>query len=364
MKKSNARRPVLAPQFSIGLDLGSATAVACLVDGAGNKLSTRDIELTVEHVRAEFGGEPVTVLMESSNVSGWVARLLEELGHEVVVCNPRRLKLISESTLKTDKLDAWVLARLARLHQLDPSIVQQSVVRTRDTQLKRSVMGVRDLLVRSRTSYIATVRNILRADACPRPKADAADFAHNVRKADLPGDVRAVILPLLVALDAINEQIVGLDKTILEISKTIPVIKEWTEINGVGPATALALALTIEDPSRFPHARDIGPFLGFTPSLRQSSESEVRGRCTKRGDARTRRYLVQAAMSLMRCKGDSELKQWALALAERRGKKKARVALARKLAVVMQRMWLTGESYAPFPSKKVSAAAKEAGIAA
>lgn len=352
MKKSTARKPVLAPQVSVGIDLASTSAVACVLDSSGKVAQTRTIELTPAAVRQEFDGVPVVIVMESCNVSGWVARLLEEMGHEVLVCNPRRLKMIAESTLKTDKLDAMVLARLARLHQLEPELVHQSVVRSRQTQLHRSVLACRDQVVTIRTRLVTLVKSILSADACPRPKCDAENFAARVGAMDLPDDVRAVVAPLLVMLEEVERQIKAYDMKVREIAKANEVVRAWCAIDGIGEIVGVSTLLTIEDPHRFAHARDVGPYLGFVPIVRSSGDTERRGRCTKAGDARTRRCLVQAALILMRSRHDSALKQWGLAVAGRQGKKKAIVAVARKLSVIMVRMWQTREPYVRFPGKE------------
>lgn len=358
MKKTTLRKPVFAPQPSVGIDLAADTAVLCKVGRDGKVASTTSIVLTRQELRATFASmEATAILLESCNNSAWVGRELEELGHEVLVCNPRRLKLIAGSTLKTDKLDAEVLGRLARLHQLDPELLHPCTVRSRETQLRRSNLAVRDQLVAMRTGLLNLVRSVLRADALPQPKATAECLVAKLAKLDIPDDVARLIEPVTTVITVLNQQIAAVERKLSEIAKEIPAVQTFRDIDGVGLLTALSVVLTIEDPSRFPHARDVGPYLGFTPIVRQSSETEFRGRCTKRGDARTRRYLIQAAQSLLRSRRDSALKRWALALAERRGRKKATVALARKLAVVMQHLWLSGETYRPFPNLKEKPAA-------
>lgn len=356
MKKSN-RKPVLAPHVSVGLDLGSESAVACVIGRDGQVMARQEFALTPELLRKTFMGEPIVVLLEATTPAAWVARALEELGHEVLVCNPRKLKLIAASTLKTDKLDAEILGRLARMHQFDPEVVGTCQVRTRDTQLRRSRMNARDQFVKSRTALASLVRSTLKADAWPKLKCEGERLPAKVRDMALPGDILEVLTPMLAMIEELNRQIAAVDRQIAAITKTDKVFENWDEIDGVGNLVAVSFYTTIEDPQRFTNVRDVGPYIGVTPSVRQSSETEHRGRCTKRGDGRTRRLLVQAALCLMRSKNDSALKQWALQVAARRGRKKAAVALARKLAVVMMKMWLTGERYQRFPEPCLASAA-------
>lgn len=361
MKKSTCRKPMLAPHPSVGVDLGSRIATACLLDRRGRIVAMLTVGMTPAEVRTAFeqlGKERLTILLGACGPSGWVARVLEELGHDVLVCNPRNLKLIACSTLKTDKLDAEILARLARLAQMDPELVRRINPRSRQAQVERNNLVVRDQLVTSRTRMITVVRNILCNDALATPHCDADRFALKVRLIAMPDDIREVITPIVDAIQRITEQVAIIEAKIERLAAGKPEAKRFRTIPGVGLLTAVAYTTTIEDPARFERSRDVGPYLGITPVVRQSSDVERRGACTKQGDKRLRRCLVQAAFGLLRSQQDCELKQWALKVAERRGKKKAIVALARKIAVVMHHLWVTGEDFVPFPNRQeVNAAA-------
>lgn len=358
MKKCKPRSAVLAPQLSIGIDLSIDAAIACVVDRDGTLVETWPLSLTRGDLRGVFADrESSVIVLEATTVSSWVARELEGMGHAVLVCNPRRLKVIASSTLKTDKLDAEHLGRLARLSQLDPALVHPVTVRSRETQLRRSELKARDQLVAMRTQAINFVRSVLRGDALPVPRCAAKDFAAKIDLEALPTDVRRVIEPLVGTLADLSRREAALSQRVTEMAAKIPGVERLTTIDGVGAMTAVAFALCLEDPKRFMQSRDVGPFLGLTPRLRQSAEQEHRGAITKQGDVAMRRLLVQAALCLLRTKRDSALKTWAAQLGDRRGKKKAIVALARKLAVVMHRMWITGEEYQPFPRSEASAAA-------
>lgn len=357
VKKSTMKRTVPAPHLSIGIDLGIEQAHACVVDRGGKVQERIAFVLTPGELARLFGGkEHAVIVLETCTVSSWVARLLEELGHEVLVCNPRRLKMIASSTLKTDKLDAEILGRMARLSQLDPDLVHSVTVRARATQLLRSEFRGRDHLVAMRTQAINFVRAVLRADAIPVPRCNSDAFAAKINLEALPPDVRCVIEAQVELIANLTSGIAAADERIREMARQIHGVNAMMSIDGVGTLTAVAFALCIEDPSRFSKSRDVGPYLGLTPKLRQSSEEEKRGAITKQGDETVRRLLVQAALCCLRCKRDSDLKRWALSVAARRGKKKAIVALARKLAVLMHHVWITGELYEPLRKPLTKAA--------
>ena len=350
MKKSMTQHVSIAALDSIGLDLAHESSVFCHLSRDGKILEKGRIPMTRPEMRKAFEARPrSTVLMEACTPSSWVATLLEEIGHDVVVCNPRRLKVISSSSFKTDELDARALARIARMRQFEPDCVVVTTVRARETLLARSILSGREQLMRMRTGLISHVRNVLVADAVPKPKCDADDFATTMRRLKLPADVWSVIEPLVETIEVINGKIKGMEAQIKGLLKEMEVARRWNDIPGVGRLTMLAFALTIEDPSRFPSARAVGPFLGLVPSVYQTGAVERRGRITKQGDERMRRLLVQAAYSLMRSTADCALRRWGLKLAALRGKKKAAIAVARKLAVIMMRMWTTGEDFVPFP---------------
>lgn len=358
MKKCKPVRKVLAPQISIGLDLGADEAQACVLGRDGGVLQEWGLRLTPEELRRYFGDSaPAVVVLEMCTAASWVARQLEEMGYRVLACNARRLKLIASSTLKTDRLDAEVLARMARLAQLDPELVESVTVRTRETQLQRSELRGREQLVGARTRLINFVRSVLRADALPVPRCTADRFVTKLDPAKLPEDVWAVIEGVVKCIADLTSQLAETSKRVREMASKRAEVQRMTEVDGVGQLTALAVVLCVEDPTRFVRSRDVGPYLGLIPRLRQSSQEEWRGPITKQGDEQVRRLLVQAALCLLRSKRDSALKRWALAVAERRGRKKAVVALARKLAVVLHQVWVSGEAYVPFPATQHGAAA-------
>jgi transposase len=301
-----------------------------------------------------FSRDRLRVAMEAGGTSPWVSRLLGSLGHEVVVCSPRRVRLIAESKLKNDRVDAEVLARLVRL---DPEFLKPIRHRSEEAQLLRGNLKVRSAMVEARTKWINTIRGLLRSFGYKVSGKAAHTFVERVDRMELPDDLRAVIGPLLEQLDLLTGEIERRNEHLEEMVKDLPEVEHLREIPGVGPVVATYFVLTIDDPGRFRDSRDVASFFGLRPSMRESASVTHFGRITREGDPEMRRLLVQAAHACLLTKADSELKRWALALAERRGKGKAVVALARKLAVLMHRLWVTGEVYQAFPNRESSRAA-------
>jgi len=334
----------------IGLDLGNRTSVFTVVSEAGKVIENGSTKTTRAGLRKSFAKRaPATICLEVGTVSPWVSRLLTELGHEVVACNPRRLKMIAESTLKTDRLDSEVLARLGRLAWLDPELLSRVKHRSEATQRGRSQLQVRHALVQSRTRLINTARGLARSLGHPLPSCSSDRFGPRVREsAGVPDEVKALLEPLLRSLDALNEQVGEMDARLASLAENYPVVTQLRTIPGVGLLTALSFVLCIEDPGRFRRSRDVGPYLGLRPTLRESSSLSQRGPITKQGDAEMRRMLTQAAHTFLRSAERGELYSWALDVRERRGRQKGVVALSRKLAVLMHRLWVTGATYEPF----------------
>lgn len=352
MKKSIPMqlRSVLAAHLSLGLDLGSEESVFCVLDCAGEVILRARFGMSpTELTPAVAGLDGCVVMLESCNQSSWVARALRSLGHYVIVANPRKLKMISASHLKTDRLDAEILARLARLAQLDPRLVKSVSIRTQETELLRSEMRVREQLVATRTRFIALSRNIVRGQGIRLRPMSPANFASRLTEMDLPAAVRLPLQPLLPLIAELTKSIAEMEARFARVAAEHSATALFREIDGVGLLTSLAFVLCIEDPRRFAHSREVGPYLGLVPIVRQSSKTERRGRITKMGDSGMRRLLVQAAHLLLMSRKDSALKTWALRIKERQGRKKAVIALARKLATVMHHLWVSGSHYERFP---------------
>ena len=337
-----------------GIDLHTEYSQICILDEEGEVMETSRVRTSRKALEGYFRRDPMRVVMEAGGSSPWVSRLVESVGHEVVVCSPRRVRLIAESKLKNDRVDAEVLARLVRI---DPEFLKPIQHRSEEAQLLRANLKVRSAMVEARTKWINTVRGLLRSFGYKVAGKSPGTFVDRVNRMKLPDELRAVIEPLLEQLDLLSGEIKRRNEHVEEMVKDLPEVAHLREIPGVGPVVATYFVLTIDDPDRFRNSRDVASFFGLRPSMRESASVSHFGRITKEGDPEMRRLLVQAAHACLLTKANSELKTWALALAQRKGKGKAAVALARKLAVLMHHLWVTGEVYQAFPTEETSKAA-------
>jgi transposase len=274
--------------------------------------------------------------------------VLRDLGHEVIVADARELKSIFASRRKSDPRDAEQLARLARV---DVQLLHPVGLRRRKTQQDLAVLHARELLVEVRTRLICAMRGMVKSDGARLRKCSAESFAEQVGTA-VPEGLRRALAPLLEMLDEVNEKIRYYEELIAHIAeKEYPRTSLLTQVTGVGPITAMTFLLTIEEPERFARSRDVGTYLGLVPKQQDSGDSTPQLRISKAGDERCRRLLVNCAHYILGPFGaDSDLRRWGLKLAERggkNGKKRAVVAVARKLAVLLHRLLLTAEVYEP-----------------
>ena len=333
---------------TMGIDISDRMSTVCVLAGDGEVME----ESRFRSTRAGLGRylehrTPMRVVLEVGTHSPWMSRQIEELGHEVFVANPRQLRLIYQSDRKCDAVDAEALARLGRV---DPKLLRPIRHRAADTQLARAQLRVRDMLVAARTRFILSVRGMAKSMGEVIPRASAESFHVGV-----PGAVSApvwqVVEPLVEAVGGLTAKIKGCDAALEELSLTrYPETAALRQISGVGPITALAFVTTIEDPHRFARNRSVGAYLGLCPRRDQSGASDPSLRITKAGDPYLRRLLVGCAHYILGPFGpDSDLRRWGLAYAGRgtNSKKRAVVAVARKLAVLLLSLWKTGETYEP-----------------
>jgi transposase len=266
--------------------------------------------------------------------------------HDVTVVNPRRVRLIAESTLKTDGIDAEVLARLSRL---DLDFLRPVYQRSREAQELRTRLRVRTSLVKARTSLINAVRGTLRAQGYRVASCTARSFVVRFASMRLETSLCKAVDPLVTTIGELTDRINGLENELVAESRSNELLRRLQTVPGVGPLVSLAYMGWVDSPDRFSKSRDVGPCLGLRPSLRSSGGHEIRGRITREGDTEMRRLLVQAAHAALSCRKDSSLKRWGEGLVARLGKSKAVVALARKIGVLLHRLWVTGESFRAFP---------------
>ena len=335
-----------------GIDLHQRETEICVLDEVGGLIERARIKTSRESLRRRFDGQPpMKVALEAGGSSPWVSRLIQSMGHDVVVCAPRRVRLIAESTMKTDEIDAEVLARLVRV---DEGFLGRVTHRSESAQLQRGLMTARTALVNARSKWVHSARGILRSFGFRVPGGSTSRFHERCAKVELPDDLRSVIQPLLNQIEQVSEEIQALNDRLETIAASHPVVQHLQAVPGVGTIVALYFVFSIDDPDRFQRSRDVAAFFGLRPSFRGSADICHYGRITKEGDPEMRRLLIQAAHGMINSRKSCALQQWALKLAARRGKKKALVALARKLSVLLHHLWVTGEVFKPFPNTQVN----------
>jgi transposase len=351
----------LSPRRTVGIDLGDQTSHYCILDEQGDVVS----EGTVRTTEAGFGEQfrrmaRARMVLETGTHSPWVSRHLEQLGHEVLVANARQVRIIYDNDRKTDKIDARTLARLARI---DKSLLHPIRHRSAEAQADLAVLRARDQLVSVRTTLINCVRGMVKSVGGRLPSASGAYFATKVRE-EVPACISSALLPLVEEIKNLTGQIREYDQRIEELAKTkYPRTELMRQIPGVGMVTSLAFALTIDDPNRFRKSRDVGSYLGLRPKQSDSGSSKPQLSISKAGDHLVRRLLVNCAHYILGYWGpDCDLRRWGLSLMAHGGKnakKRAVVAVARKVAVLMHKLWASGEVYEPL-RKSMDAALNEA----
>jgi transposase len=359
-KGENKKIRQLAAQqrLTIGLDLGDQTTRYCIVDEAANVVSEGQLPTTKAGLDSLFAKMPSSrIAMEVGTHSPWVSRHLAAMGHEVIVANARQVQLISKSVRKNDRVDARQLARLARA---DPKLLSPIQHRGEEAQLDLAVIRARAELIDARTKLINSARGLVKPMGERLKKCDADQVGVGLGES-LSEGAQSVIGPMLKTVEAISEQIGKYDEHIEGIAKRYPEVKLLQQVYGVGPMIAMTFVLTLEDPKRFTSSRDVGPYLGLTPRQHDSGESQPELGISKAGDGLLRRLLVQGAHCVLR-KGapDSDLRTWGMGKTGKGGKrekKRAIVAVARKLAVLLHHLWATGEVYDPQYNRKAAEAA-------
>ena len=346
-------------KLTIGLDLGDRWSWYCVLDEAGKIRLEQRVSTTPKAMGEVFGGMPhCRIALETGMHSAWVSRLLSQLGHEVIVAHARNVRLIGESRKKDDRLDAQTLARLARI---DPQLLCPVKHRSAQAQADLTVIRARAGLVRARTALINTARGLAKSYGERLQGCNPRNV--NPEKAQgLSPELQAALQPLLAAVEALSEQIRECNERIEQLAQQrYPQTALLKQVKGVGTLIALTYLLTLEDAHRFRKSRDVGCYLGLQPGRRNSGQSEPQLHISKEGDPYLRTLLVQGAQHILGPFGaDSDLRRWGLKLAERggrNGKKRAIIATARKLAVLLHRLWVSGEVYEPLRNSKQKAMA-------
>src|SRR6202046_4067869 len=334
---------------TIGVDLGDRWSFYCVLEEAGKIILEQKEATTPEAMKQTFAKIPRSLIaLETGTHSPWASRLLTELGHEVLVAHAQKVELITKSNRKDDRHDARTLARLARI---DPELLGPVRHRSAKAQIHLTVIRARAELVSARTALVNAARGLVKSYGQRLPKCGTQQVNRELA-AGLSTELREVIEPLLRGVESLNERIEEYDQRMEKIAQEVyPEVSLLKQVKGVGTQIALTYVLTIEDPYRFEKSREVGCFLGLKPGRRNSGNSEPQKKISKEGDRYLRTMMVQGAHYILGPFGeDSELRSGGLKLAERGGKnakKRAVVAVARKLAVLLHRLWVGGEVYEP-----------------
>jgi transposase len=333
----------------VGLDLGDRRSQVCRLDGpSGAILEERKVATSAPGLQQYFAGlPPHRVALETGTHSLWVGRLLRQLGHEVIVANASKVRAISASLRKSDERDARCLAQLARV---DPQLLAPVQPRDERAQQALSVIRAREGLVQARTKLVNQVRGTVKAFGARLPGGSTASFAKRATAA-LPAQLKPALEPLVRIITELSQEIAAFDRDVEAWAERFVVTQRLRQIKGVGALTALAYVLSLGDPERFARSRAVGPYVGLAPASRSSGETQPQLPISKQGDRLLRRLLVQASHYILGPFGqDSDLRRFGLRLAQRggkNGKKRAVVAVARKLSVLLHRLWVSGADYVP-----------------
>ena len=338
------------PKTTAGLDIGDKYSYLCLLDQESGKIIEEGRLITTpEALRRRFASEPsLRIAIETGTHSPWVSRLLEGCGHEVLVANARKLRLIYSNKRKTDEVDAENLARLARL---DPKLLYPVRHRGEGSQAHMALIRSRQALIGCRTQLVNHVRGAVKSFGARLSKCPARSF-HKRAPEQIPEALRPALGPVLQTIRSLTELIRDYDRKLETVSKErYPETELLRQVEGVGPLTALSFVLTLEDPYRFEKSRSVGAYLGLVPARDQSGGKDPQKRISKEGDETLRKLLVGNSHYILGPFGsDSDLRRHGEKIASRGGKnakKRAAVATARKLSVLLHHLWVTGEVYDP-----------------
>ena len=337
----------------VGIDIGDNTSLIRVINSEGEFLKEIRIPTTRNALVQEFNQKtPMHIALEVGGHSRWMSQDLANYGHDVTVANPSKVRLVYQNPRKSDRIDAKYLAKLLRF---EPELLEPIKHRGNESQKHLAIIRSRDSLVKARTGLINRARGIVKSFGERLPSSKTEAFARKV-KDHIPEELVPALNPLLESIQTMTDEIKEFEKEIERLcEEEYPETVKMRQIKGVGPITALAYVLTIEDPRRFHKSREVGAYLGMIPKRNQSGEVDPEGHITKTGDKFLRRMLIGCAHYILGPFGsESRLRSWGLRLVERGGKgakHKAAVAVARKLSVLLHKLWISGEDYHPFYPK-------------
>lgn len=336
----------------VAIDLGGRESQICVRRSDGQVLQERRV--ATRHLRTFLKRQPASrVILETCAEAFAVADFALSLEHEVRVVPARLVKSLGVGArrIKTDRRDAQVLSEVSCRIDLPSVHVPTQLARQR-----RSMCGMREELVSTRTSLINCVRGWMRTQLLKVRSGDSSTFSQRVRDAAVrhPDGLPSYVERLLTAIASLTEQLAAADEELQQLTEQDPLCQRLMSVPGVGPVTSLRFIAAIDDVVRFPSAHAVQSYLGLTPGENSSSERKQRTGITKAGPAAVRRTLTQAAWNLRRSRPADPISLWAAQIEQRRGKFVATIAVARKLAGVLYALWRDGSRYEPQHSSRSS----------
>jgi transposase len=330
----------------IGLDVSQKTTAICVVDDAGHRLWRGQCATDPDQIKravTKHGGEDFRIGLETGPMTPWLVHELRDRGLDVTCLDARHARAALQMQInKTDQNDAEGLAQIMRT-----GWYRSVHVKSFDAHRARGLLGARAQLVGMTTRLSNHIRGILKIfGILPGPRR-GLPFDRRVEALLTDRtDLAPIVQPMLAAWRQLRDHISTFDKAVRALVKSNPICRHLMGVPGIGVLSVLAFVSTVEDPARFAHSRSVGAHLGLTPRQYQSGEMDRAGKVSKCGDALARTLMYEAAVVLMtRVKRASGLKDWADAIARRSGAGKARIALARKLSVILHSMWRSGKPF-------------------
>jgi transposase len=337
-------------RLTVGVDLGDQWSNYCILGLGGETLMEGQFRTSPQAVKEFFESlSRSRVVIEVGTHSAWVREVIAGPGHEVLVANARRMEGSKRGRRKNDRIDATKLARLGRS---DPKSLYPIQHRSTEVREDLVVLRAREALVESRTKLVSAVRGLVKTMGGTRLSSSSTEAFSRKVAGEIPQSIRETIQPLLRLITSLSEEIKCYDQTIEQLAREKYQHTELLrQVTGIGSVTSLAYVLTLETPLRFAKSRDVGPYVGLVPAQEDSGDSQPQLGISKAGDRMLRKLLVGSAQYILGPFGpDCDLRRFGKKLCERGGKnakKRATVAVARKLAVLLHRLWISGEVYEP-----------------
>lgn len=342
--------------YYAGLDVSMNITFICIVNEKGKVIKELESASTPESIDSFLSGTELKIEkvgLESGCLTHYLKKGLKKRGYEVVGMESHKMAAILATIInKTDKNDARGIADALRVGHY-----KECIHRSDEAVETRTILHGRKTIVEGRTHTITSIKGHLKVYGIKLGKGSGKKFREKVESAiaELKPKVQKVIQSLLNILDTYEEELEDVDQVVKDAGKENEGVKLLQTIDGVGPITALAFVAEVDDPKRFEDSKDVAAYIGLTPTQYSSGEIQRQGGISKKGSKHTRCLLVEAATTLLtRCKTWSKIKAWGLKLMKKIGKKKAKIAVARKLAVIMHRMLITGKSFERSSKKKES----------